>query len=336
MNMKRLMLVWVMMLCLVPLGGWTEENVDTLSSPLVGLWEWDRSFAGNPPAYMEFTQDGLCIRYFAQEEGIYSIWSPIRFFEDKGDEYVLAGTWYHEEEKYQYTVDGNTMTDNVGMMARTWRRTNEVPAGYTSIICSGDYAYSLTEDNQAVIMRYLGDPQQRNQTISVPSQLDGHDVYAIGAHAFFGCRAEIVSVPETVSLILPYAFAYSLIYCVELHESVTEIGHHAFYCSYLREISIPDGVVEIEESTFENCWLTSLSLPDSVLSISDSAFSDCRDLQNIRLPDGITHIGEDAFIFYDDRTGTPKIIPSLIVTVNPGSYAEQYCQEQGIPYEYAE
>ena len=29
------------------------------------------------------------------------------------------------------------------------------------------------------------------------------------------------------------------------------------------------------------------------------------------------------------------VIPGLVVTVAPGTYTEQYCREQGIPYEYA-
>ncbi len=335
--MKQLMiLILGIALCMTP---WTYGAAEDQQqpSPLVGLWVSDRSFADNPPAYMEFTQEGLCIRYsyFAQDEDIYVIGGPIRSFEDKGNAYVLAGVWPHEDENYAYTIDGDTMTDYVRRFARTWRRTDVTPAGYTRIICSGDYAYALTEENNAVVMRYLGDPQQPGQTISVPSQLDGYAVNAIGAHSFEGCRAEAVSLPETVRHIMPYAFTFSLVYRVELPETVTEIGHHAFYHSYLREINIPEGITEIQDSVFEECRLTSLSLPDTVLSIGDNAFGLCRNLQSLRHPDGITYIGEDVFIFFDDITDEVRIIPGLTVVVGRDSYAEQYCLKHKVPYVYA-
>lgn len=41
------------------------------------------------------------------------------------------------------------------------------------------------------------------------------------------------------------------------------------------------------------------------------------------------------FRTYDDILEDDIVIPGLVVTVAPGIYAEQYCREQGIPYEYA-
>ena len=47
-------------------------------------------------------------------------------------------------------------------------------------------------------------------------------------------------------------------------------------------------------------------------------------LQGINLPSGITTIGTDAF----------SGCSSLVCTVTPGSYAHQYCEENGIPFTF--
>ena len=64
--MKRMMLVWVMVLCMVPLHGFTEENASgqpllDAAESLIGLWEYKRTDDLDIvfTAYAEFTPDGL-------------------------------------------------------------------------------------------------------------------------------------------------------------------------------------------------------------------------------------------------------------------------------------
>ena len=60
------------------------------------------------------------------------------------------------------------------------------------------------------------------------------------------------------------------------------------------------------------------------MSIGDAAFYGCTHLANISIPESVTVIGEEAFFWCD----------SLTATVDHGSYAAQYCKENGIPYTY--
>ena len=59
-------------------------------------------------------------------------------------------------------------------------------------------------------------------------------------------------------------------------------------------------------------------------SIADWAFSGCSALSSVTVPASVTSIGFDAF----------GQCPLLALTVESGSYAEQYAIENAIPYVY--
>ena len=66
-------------------------------------------------------------------------------------------------------------------------------------------------------------------------------------------------------------------------------------------------------------------IPGGVTSIGANAFADCSQLEEVVIPASVTEIAENAFA--ND--------PLLTVTVTRGSYAEQYCIENGLTYRYA-
>ena len=70
--------------------------------------------------------------------------------------------------------------------------------------------------------------------------------------------------------------------------------------------------------------LGSVVLPEGVTSIADWAFSGCSALSSATVPASVTSIGYDAF----------GECPLLTLTVESGSYAEQYAIENEIPYVY--
>ena len=113
---------------------------------------------------------------------------------------------------------------------------------------------------------------------------------------------------------------------VELPEGLTSLGDRAFYdCSSLTSIALPEGLISIGGSTFYRCRsLTSVTLPDSLTSIGEGTFYDCRSLTSITLPDSLTSIGVYAFYMCD----------SLTLTVGHDTYAEQYCKDNGLNYQY--
>ena len=81
--------------------------------------------------------------------------------------------------------------------------------------------------------------------------------------------------------------------------------------------------------------MTQVTLPDSLETIDIHAFYGCDRLAQISLSSSFCFIENYEFRTYDDILEDDIVIPGLVVTVAPGIYAEQYCREQGIPYEYA-
>ena len=90
---------------------------------------------------------------------------------------------------------------------------------------------------------------------------------------------------------------------------------------------VPDGIRIIGGQAFYSCnSLISITLPDSITAIGDFAFGSCHSLTSITLPDSVTTIGYGAFIDCE----------SLTFIVPEGSYAEQYCVDNKLTYQYTD
>ena len=106
--------------------------------------------------------------------------------------------------------------------------------------------------------------------------------------------------------------------------SVKEITGSAFNgCQNLAKITLPEGLTQIDYYTFERCAkLESLVIPNGVKSIGSNAFEDCKNLKELVIPASVTQIMDNAFY------GCKK----LVCTVSEGSYAQKYCETNGIKY----
>jgi hypothetical protein len=104
-------------------------------------------------------------------------------------------------------------------------------------------------------------------------------VTSIGDSAFYDCTSLTnVSIPNSVTNIDLYAFAY---------------------CS-LTGIAIPNSVTSIGDAAFEYCFgLTSVTIPNSVTSIGNVAFYGCPNLTKAIIGNGVTNI--DGGAFEDDQ-----------------------------------
>ncbi|MBR3629142.1 MAG: leucine-rich repeat protein [Oscillospiraceae bacterium] len=148
----------------------------------------------------------------------------------------------------------------------------------------------------------------------------------IGEGAFSTCRAlSSVTIPDGLTAIEDFTFSScDKLSSVTIPDSVTRIGKAAFrYCCSLKSITIPDDVTEIGEQAFLGCDdLTSITVPDGVASIGDCTFLDCIHLEKVIIPDSVTSIEGTAFIRCDSAT----------IYGNEGSYAQQYANENQIPF----
>ncbi len=135
--------------------------------------------------------------------------------------------------------------------------------------------------------------------ITIPSELDGYPVTAIGNDAFFECGSLTgVVIPEGVRTIGEGAFyKCSGLTQIIMAESVNSIGYGAFYkCTSLQEVTIPNGVTFIDEYTFAYCnSLAAIVIPDGITNIGSYAFYECSSLTEIKIPDSVTNIGIGVF-----------------------------------------
>ncbi len=199
----------------------------------------------------------------------------------------------------------------------------------------GDYQYVLPEDGGAKITAYLGEATE----LSVPAELDGHPVTAIGDRAFYWNQSlKEISIPDSVTAmgVNPFSGCKNLtriavspdsafevvdgalfeksakrLVCLpsglklseySVPEGVQSIGHGAFaYCEALREIELPNSVTSIEDGAFFYCTaLQEIRLPNAVTRVEEKAFSFCKALRKIDLSDSVTSIGVFAFAYCEN------------------------------------
>ncbi len=184
------------------------------------------------------------------------------------------------------------------------------------------YGFNYTVTNGGATITWHGGYLSGNLTI--PSEIGGYPVVAIGDDAFEGCTGlTSVTIPEGVTSIGNSAFEDCLgLTSVTIPEGVTSIGKLAFYqCSELFDITIPNSVTSIGESAFCRCRkLTSTTIPDNVTSIGDAAFEGCEGLTSITIPSSVTSIGEKAFVSCSGLTSVT--IPEGVTSIGSSAFKD--------------
>lgn len=152
---------------------------------------------------------------------------------------------------------------------------------------SGDYRYKLLANGTVEITCYTG----KAQSLTIPAELDGYQVTAIGTNSFSSCYS-------LTSVVIP--------------NSVESIGQLAFQnCSSMTSVTIPDSVITIEEYAFQYCRsLKSITIPDSVKFIGRYAFYDCDSLTSITIPDSVVNIDEGGFFGCCDNLTSIHVAPT--------------------------
>ena len=170
-------------------------------------------------------------------------------------------------------------------------------------------------------------------------------------HALCGTTIQVVEIPESVEYLGESAFSgnnvLSIVNLSEglktidyacfsgcgslasivIPESVEYIGVSAFSGTRLRSIVLPSKLKKLEKDTFLICeYLKGITLPDTLESIGDYCFGSCHSLEKIIIPPSVTYIGNYAF----------SNCENLVIYVTPGSYAEQYCIDNQLEYNYVD
>lgn len=198
------------------------------------------------------------------------------------------------------------------------------------------FKYTISGES-AVIMGYTGNAKE----VTIPSNLNGYMVTAIGECAFEGSSIRTISMPDTVTEIGDWAFmnTKSLV-AVTLSCNLTKIGSGAFSGSALASVHIPktltecgmfpfndcrdlvvtmeSGIAKIPDSLFKHAGISRIVIPNSVAEIGEGAFEGCTGLKTISLPDSLKTIGENAF---EGASITSVKIPNTVTAIASGAFA---------------
>ncbi|MCL2374081.1 MAG: leucine-rich repeat domain-containing protein [Treponema sp.] len=147
---------------------------------------------------------------------------------------------------------------------------------------------------------FFGD---RGVDISIPSQIDGVEIRAIGSFAFQNNRLRSVVIPDSVTVIKHNAFANNQLTSLMIPENITSIGRMAFARNQLTSVTIPDSITTIGEGIFMDNQLTSIVIPENVISIGALAFYN-NQLESITIPSSVRSIGGGAFAMNELRSLT--------------------------------
>jgi hypothetical protein len=229
-----------------------------------------------------------------------------------GKEISLAAYLINGNNYFELSELGGALDFNV-----SWRRDGRAAINTDLKIYSG-FLY-LIENDEAQIFKYAGEAEH----VSVPSEIEGKNVTAIGEMAFYWNQSiKSVIIPEGVRIIGDSAFqGCTSLESVTIPESVKIIGIEAFSACNFAEIIIPYGVETIRMSAFAHNDFSEIIIPDSVTIIEIYAFAYNNSLENAVLSNNLTTINSD--VFWGCGSLTSIIIPEGVTAI--GGFVFREC-----------
>ncbi len=211
-----------------------------------------------------------------------------------------------EAETFLYSIDGTEITFDYRDRQRKGALRNGVIFtdnkyycldGVSSPVKSNDnFFYSIGIDGNYLISGVRNDDIT---SVTVPSEIDGIKVTAIGPNAFSDCEKLVSAVlPDGINEIGNNAFrSCGSLKDITFPKTLKHICSNAFeYCKELSGVVLPEGLEIIDTFAFRGCsMMKSVGLPRSLTTIGYNAFANCASLQEIDIPEGVTEIQTGAF-----------------------------------------
>ena len=202
---------------------------------------------------------------------------------------------------------------------------------YNYTVGNSTYTYTILTDNTVKITKYKG----TDESIVIPSEIDGKKVTVIGSSAFYGFKSlKNIEIPDGITSIENYAFCQCWsITSLSVPESVTSIGTGAFrFCGDLKEIKLPSNLTVLSDSlfgadanleyiTFGDAEKTdTVIIPETVQKIGNYVFMNCEKIKNINLPANLKSIGKTCFQGCISLTGL--FIPQSVESIGGGIFGD--------------
>jgi hypothetical protein len=156
-----------------------------------------------------------------------------------------------------------------------------------------DFSYKVN-NGEITITSYGRWGKEDAEKITIPRQIDGIPVTAIGEKVFYQKKLTGVTIPDSVTTIGASAFYNNKLTSVTIPDSVTSIGEWSFSNNQLISATIGNGVTVIGEQAFSNNQLTSVIIGNGVETIGERAFSS-NQLTSVIIGNGVETIGNYAF-----------------------------------------
>lgn len=183
---------------------------------------------------------------------------------------------------------------------------------------------------------------KRNKNVVLPDQaIDGTTIEVIGPSAFENTEADMgsdvvtpiggiesIKFPSQLKRIESLAFKFNCLEEVEFPSTLEYVGNLAFNGNLLKSVHLPDSVVELGFGTFSLNRITEVELSPNLKEISNGAFSRNIYLDKIALHEGLTRIGQAAFIGCPLKTIE---IPSTVKTIGRLAFSSSRLESVHIP-----
>ena len=202
---------------------------------------------------------------------------------------------------------------------------------YNYTVGNSTYTYTILTDDTIKITKYKG----TDESIVIPSEIDGKKVTVIGSSAFYGFKSlKNIEIHDGITSIENYAFCQCWsITSLSVPESVTSIGTGAFrFCGDLKEIKLPSNLTVLSDSlfgadanleyiTFGDAEKTdTVIIPETVQKIGNYVFMNCEKIKNIKLPSNLKIIGKTCFQGCISLTGL--FIPQSVESIGGGIFGD--------------
>lgn len=184
---------------------------------------------------------------------------------------------------------------------------------YNSDLTVNGIRYEI-EGDKAIVVSYVSNNLNLDICSSITYNGKEFPVTKIADNAFQSAKAESITIPNTITNIGKYAFAFNEnLKSIILPNSVKSIGFNCFdSCKALSLVQLSDQLTSIPDGTFDGCIsLQSINIPSSVTSIGGGAFRSCTSLKSIFIPITVKSIGSRVFEYckitlYCEATSCPS------------------------------